>query len=339
MISIYTIGNGKLAQMQAPVDQAGGALWIDLLKPSKEEEEAVEQALGVDVPTREEMQEIELSSRLYLEGDAAFMTANVLSHTDGDDAVVSPVTFILTGARLVTVRYEDPRMFPHFVARKTKACAANESADSILASLLEAIVERNADILERAAHDVDKISRTIFRPGSPSGAAGAAGKDAKKRPAAKPRTRDFQVILEEIGRKGDLASNIRDSLVTLQRLSTFLAQIAIQRKPGKDVQARIKTLSRDAQALSDHASFLSQKITFLLDATLGMINIEQNAIIKIFSVAAVVFLPPTLIASVYGMNFQYMPELSWPLGYPFAIGFMILSAILPYLFFKRRGWL
>ena len=339
MISIYTIGDGKLAQLQAPVEQAQSALWIDLLQPSKEEEAAVERSLGFEVPTREEMQEIELSSRLYLEGDAAFMTANVLSHTDGDDAVVSPVTFILAGARLVTVRYEDPRMFPHFVARKTKACAAHESADTILVGLLEAVIERNADILERAAHDVDKISRTIFRPGSPSRAAAEKNGDGKKKTPAKPRTRDFQIILEEIGRKGDLASNIRDSLVTLQRLSAFLAQIATQRKPGKDVQARIKTLSRDAQALSDHASFLSQKITFLLDATLGMINIEQNAIIKIFSVAAVVFLPPTLIASIYGMNFEHMPELGWPLGYPFAIGLMILSAILPYLFFKRRGWL
>lgn len=338
MRTFHRIESGRLT----PASGAADAVWLDLLAPSKEEEAAIEEALGIDIPTREEMQEIELSSRLYLEGDAAFMTANVLSHTDGDDAVVSPVTFILSGARLITVRYADPRIFPHFVARKQKGALASESADSIFIGLLEAVIERNADILERAAHDVDRVSRMIFRPSSEADA--TRDKDKKRSIRRKtlrkrPRDRDFQNILEEIGRKGDLASNIRDSLLTLQRLSTFLAQIAMQRKPGKDIQARVKTLSRDAQALIDHASFLSQKITFLLDATLGMINIEQNAIIKIFSVAAVAFLPPTLIASIYGMNFEFMPELNWPLGYPFAIGMMILSAILPYLFFRRRGWL
>jgi magnesium transporter len=146
-------------------------------------------------------------------------------------------------------------------------------------------------------------------------------------------------VLEQIGRKGDLTSHIRDSLVTLERLVGFLGHVAMQRKSGKDLRERLKTLSRDVRSLTDHSSFLSQKITFLLDATLGMINIEQNAIIKIFSVAAVVFLPPTLIASIYGMNFEEMPELDWLFGYPFAIALMILSAILPYLFFKRRGWL
>lgn len=342
MISVFAIEQGRLSPLDASGEIVGEAVWIDLLKPTKEDEETVERALSIDVPTREEMQEIELSRRLYLENDAAFMTATVLSHTDGDDAVVSPVTFILSGARLVTVRYEDPRMFPHFIARKQKGATAGENADSLLVGILEAIIERNADILERAAQDIDRTSRTIFRPNDNSGTeenAKQKGKRKKKSGRSKPRARDFQNILEEIGRKGDLASNIRDSLLTLQRLSSFLAQIAAQRRPEKDVQARIKTLSRDARALSDHAAFLSQKITFLLDATLGMINIEQNAIIKIFSVAAVVFLPPTLIASIYGMNFDFMPELEWPLGYPFAIGLMILSAILPYLFFKRRGWL
>jgi magnesium transporter len=236
------------------------------------------------------------------------------------------------------VRYEDPRFFGAFAKRAQKTATGCTNADAVLAHLLEAVIERLADILERAAHDIDAISRNIFQPAAkpaPAEPPQAKGKARRKQ----PRTRDFQVILEDIGRKGELASNIRDSLVTLQRLFTFLAQLAAERKPGKDIQTRIKTLSRDAQALSDHVSFLSQKITFLLDATLGMINIEQNAIIKIFSVAAVVFLPPTLIASIYGMNFEHMPELEWPFGYPFAIGLMILSAVLPYLFFKRRGWL
>ncbi len=146
-------------------------------------------------------------------------------------------------------------------------------------------------------------------------------------------------MLKAIGRKEDIASSIRDSLISLQRLAGFLAHVSTQTRMSKDIRARIKTLSRDVLSLADHATFLSQKINFLLDATLGMISIEQNAIIKIFSVAAVIFLPPTLVASIYGMNFDIIPELKWELGYPFAIAMMVLSAILPFWYFRRRGWL
>ena len=152
----------------------------------------------------------------------------------------------------------------------------------------------------------------------------------------RPRT---DGILHRIGSKEDLVSKIQDSLLTLQRLSGFLANVVGKDMAGKDVRARVKTLSRDVISLSDHASFQTQKITFLLDATLGMINIQQNAIIKIVSVAAVVFLPPTLVASVYGMNFDIMPELKWFFGYPFALGLMVVSAVLPFWFFRRKGWL
>ncbi|MGB6969726.1 MAG: CorA family divalent cation transporter, partial [Methyloceanibacter sp.] len=131
----------------------------------------------------------------------------------------------------------------------------------------------------------------------------------------------------------------RESTHSLGRLLTFLTYATNERKEDKLLKARIRTAARDVASLADHVSFLSNKIVFLLDATLGMINIEQNNIIKIFSVAAVVFLPPTLVASVYGMNFEYMPELHWLLGYPFAMLLMILFAVLPYLYFKRKGWL
>jgi magnesium transporter len=150
---------------------------------------------------------------------------------------------------------------------------------------------------------------------------------------------DFQVLLEAIGRKGDLTSNIRDCLGTLARMIGFLAHVSLQGRNDKELRARISTLANDCQSIIDHATFLTQKVTFLLDATLGLINIEQNATIKIFSVVAVVFLPPTLIASIYGMNFDFMPELAWPWGYPLALLLMVASAVLPYWFFKRRRWL
>lgn len=157
---------------------------------------------------------------------------------------------------------------------------------------------------------------------------------------AKPtRSTDFQAILEDIGRKGDLTSNLLECLVSLERMFGFLSHSIQQRKNERDLRARVKTLSRDCRSLIEHAGSLTYKVTFLLDATLGLITIEQNAIIKIFSIAAVVFLPPTLIASIYGMNFQFMPELEWLLGYPLALMLMVVSAVLPYQFFKRRGWL
>ena len=156
-----------------------------------------------------------------------------------------------------------------------------------------------------------------------------------KKPGRGP---DYQAVLQDLGRHGDLVANVTDSLVTLERLVVFLTASA-GRGINKDGRLRIKTLGRDTRFLSDHAAALSQKLTFLLDATLGMISIEQNGIIKIFSVAAVVFLPPTLIASIYGMNFDVIPELHWAVGYPFALGLMVLSAVLSFLFFKTRGWL
>nr|WP_295469834.1 magnesium/cobalt transporter CorA [Mesorhizobium sp.] len=324
MIRSFVVDKDRLRASDGLGEHADAVVWADLLRPTDADEQAIEAWLGVDVPTREEMEEIEISSRLYAEDGALFMTATLPAHTDDDAPSMSPVTFVLAGARLVTIRYHEPRAFETFPARAQKVATGCTTSETILLGLLETIVDRLADILERAGRDVDQISRDIFQTTT-----------------SKPKKRDqnFQNLLKTIGRKEDLASNIRDSLMTLQRLSGFLGNALTLDKNGKDVRARVKTLSRDVSSLSDHAAFMSQKITFLLDATLGMINIEQNAIIKIFSVAAVVFLPPTLVASIYGMNFDLMPELKWTMGYPFALFLMVLSAALPYLYFKRRGWL
>ncbi|HEX2140311.1 MAG TPA: magnesium transporter CorA family protein [Woeseiaceae bacterium] len=236
---------------------------------------------------------------------------------------MAPVTFVIASDALVTVRYHEPQAFRTFPLRAEKNSMGCDSAESVLMALLEVIIDRLADVLERAGRDIDHISHDIFQ--RPDG--------------AKSRSRDYQKVLQDIGLKGDLTSNVRDSLASLQRVFGFLTQFTTERKSARDVRSRLKTLTRDAGSLTDHADFLSQKITFLLDATLGMINIEQNATIKIFSVAAVVFLPPTLIASIYGMNYEHMPELEWLFGYPFALGLMVASAILPYWYFKRRDWL
>ncbi|MER8725103.1 magnesium/cobalt transporter CorA [Mesorhizobium sp. M1027] len=324
MIKAFIVDNDRLRPVDDLLQNSDAVVWVDLLSPTKEEETTIETWLGIAVPTREEMEEIEISSRLYVEDGAYFMTAILPAQTELDDPLMSPVTFVLAGSRLITVRYHEPKAFKTFPLRAEKVATGCTSGDTILIGLLEAIVDRLADILERAGRDVEAISRDIF--------------EARSTKVSK-RNRDFQELLKGIGRKEDLASSVRDSLISLQRLAGFLAHASTQTKMSKDTRARIKTLSRDVLSLADHATFLSQKISFLLDATLGMISIEQNAIIKIFSVAAVIFLPPTLVASTYGMNFDIIPELKWHFGYPFAIGMMVLSAILPFWYFRRRGWL
>jgi magnesium transporter len=324
MIKAFVMEKDRLRDAGDLLANQESVVWADLLNPTKEEEKTIEDWLGVGIPTREEMEEIEISSRLYSENGAFFMTATLPAQADGDHPIMSPVTFVLSANRLVTIRYHEPRAFQTFPMRAEKADIGCTSGETILIALLEAIVDRLADVLERASREVVEISHDIFHP---------AEKKASK------RDRSFQIVLRRIGRKEDLVSKIQDSLLTLQRLSGFLGQAMVQRASDKDLRGRVKTLSRDVESLSDHANFLSQKIIFLLDATLGMINIEQNAIIKIVSVAAVVFLPPTLVASVYGMNFDVMPELKWLLGYPFALGLMVVSAVLPFWYFKRRGWL
>jgi magnesium transporter len=297
-------------------------LWVDLLEPTLEEEHAVEQLLAVEVPTREEMREIETSNRLYEEDGALYMTATILTRIDTERPEAAAFTFILVGNKLITNRYHDTLPFRRFTAYAERHSAAAGSARAILAGLLEAVIERIADVLERVGADLDELSAGVFTP-------------QRRRSSF---SRDMRAVMERIGRNGDLISKSRESLVSLGRLLSFVQQSS-QANLTPEVRARLKTASRDVLALSDHATFVSNKASFMLQATLGLINIEQNETVKIFSVVAVVFLPPTLIASIYGMNFHFMPELDWKLGYPLALLLMVASAVGPYLFFKRKGWL
>jgi magnesium transporter len=326
MLTIYGIKNGALSieKETAQGSLPAGAVWIDLFSPLPEEEQAVEKALSIDIPTREELAEIEASSRLYQEDGATFMTATLIRRGESGRAESQPVTFILKDRWFVTVRYSEPRAFPLFVRRAQKPGNCPVSADGILMNLLEVVVDRAADHLESVATIVDKTSHEVFHTGK----------------SRRPRGRDFQGLLQRIGEEGDFNSKLRESLVSLLRLAAFLSSVLdTAKKTNREVKAHLKTLQRDIQSLTDHSTFVSAKISFLLDAILGMISIEQNAIIKIFSVAAVVFLPPTLVASIYGMNFRFMPELEWLYGYPAALGLMALSALVPVLYFRSKGWL
>jgi magnesium transporter len=296
------------------------AAWIDLIAPTVQEDRMVEQYLGISVPTREEMQEIEVSSRLYLENGARYMTATLMCQSETATPITTPVTFILSNHRLTTVRYDDPRPFAIVSNKLGRVCSPKVAGDSVMMDLLDAVIDRSADILERVGAEIDQVSHTIFEP------------EADETPS-------YNDVLKALGRKGDLTSKVRESLVSIGRLLLFLANEAETMKWAKDARMQVQSMQRDVVSLTDHASYISNKVTFLLDAMLGVVNIQQNAIIKIFSVAAVVLMPPTLVASIYGMNFKHMPELDFRYGYPLAIGIMILAAVLPYMWFKWKKWL
>jgi len=304
-----------------PIVVPGESLWIDLQDPTAQEREAVKALFEFEAPTREDLEEIEISSRLYHEDNAVFMTALILSRTDSERPEAQPVSFILAGERLLTVRYSDPQPFNTFANRVERQVGRWGRGDVILSGLLEAIIDRTADVLEKVGSEVDALSKATFA---------GNGNDPG---------RDYQQLILRLGKRNDLTSKARESLISLGRLLAFLSQATDTKAASKDMKGSIKVMTRDVQSLADHTTYLSNTITFLLDAVLGIVNIEQSRIIKLFSVVAFVFLPPTLVASIYGMNFQHMPELSWLFGYPTSLILMVISAVVPYAYFKWRGWM
>jgi magnesium transporter len=302
----------------------GEALWIDLLEPTIEEEKAVEASLGIDIPSREEMKEIETSSRLYEDNGALYMTITVAARLDTSRPEIAAVTFILANGRLITSRYIDTKPFQQFAAYAQTHPHACQSAVAVLAGLIESLIELIADFLERTGGDLDLVSISIF--------VGPGGRGT-------PNSRDLRGMIERIGFNGELNSKARESLVSVGRLVMFVQQTGLLQMTSEQ-RNRFKSISRDVTSLSDHASFLGTKVSFLLEATLGLINVEQNNIIKIFSVAAVMFMPPTLIASIYGMNFHLLPDLPGThSNFFFSLGLMLASMGVTYAVFKRKGWL
>jgi len=304
--------------------QLSNAVWIDLIEPTREEEQLVEQLIGTNVPTREEMQEIEPSSRLYQRNGATFMTVSVLYGVHGRKPSTDPISFILTQNHLVTIRYVDPAPFITFAQN----CRAEDSLAgdplTVLVHILEAIVDRLADEFEETGRDLEAISGHIF--------------ERKTRRERRNPELHYEALMLRIGSAGRLIARARESSVSTGRMLSFLAaQEQVAAQPAE--QRQLQSISEDLRALGDHSNFLAENLNFLLDASLGMISLEQNLVMKIFSVVAVVLMPPTLIAGIYGMNFRHMPELSWVGGYPWAVGLMLASAIFPYLFARRRGWL
>lgn len=329
MMTTYTVREGRTLRHEGiPAPEAlRDAVWIDLLSPSPEEEKAVQAALCLEIPTREEMQEIESSSRLYKEDDALFLTASFLYGVDEGEFGSTAITFVLAERSLVTVRYATPKAFALFANRVLRTPALLASPDSVMLAQFEAVVDRLADVLERIGADMDRASKSAFRNARSTSKVKVKARDA-----------DLKDVLIALGQVGEVTSRANETLLGLSRILSFVSaekSIAVR----KENKGGIKTLMRDVRSLVEHAAFLNNKANFLLDAVLGIINIDQNGIIKTFTVASVALMPPTLVASIYGMNFAAMPELQWQFGYPAALLVMVVSAVLPILYFKRKGWL
>ena len=293
------------------------AQWIDLVTPDAEEAAQVA-ALGLEVPSLADMEEIELSNRLYHEGGAHYMTV-VMSGQRADGArITGPVTFILSPERLVTVRHHTPRPFDTYPPRAGKMGAGCATPAAVFLGLIEEIIGRQADHLEETGRGLDTVTTTIY-----------TADPARRTPER------LQVTLQRVGREGEMLGKVRLALMTLARAVSFFQQLPT----AADHTALVAGLQRDMQALEVHADFLASRVALASDATLGMIDLDQNTTVRIVSVVAVLFLPPTLIASIYGMNFAHMPELAQSWGYPAALLAMVASAVLTWTYFKWRRWL
>ncbi|AMY69406.1 magnesium transporter CorA family protein [Frigidibacter mobilis] len=312
MLFAYSNVANRLETLPLNADLAQ-AIWVDLYKPQPEQT-ARTVALGLDLPTLADMEEIELSNRLYRENGADYLTIVLPGLSETKTPISGPVCFILTPERLITVRHHAPRPFETYPQRAEKVGPGCSDPRRLFLSLVEEIIGRLADLLEGSGKALDMIMHRVIH-------------DADNG--------DLSTSLREVSRESDLISRVRLSLLTIERAVSYFGQTVEE----SALRGVIKGLMRDIRALEVHGDFLTNRIAMASDLTLGMISVEQNKTVKIVSVVAVIFLPPTVIASAYGMNFTNMPELEWSLGYPMALGLMVASAVGTYLFFKWKRWL
>jgi magnesium transporter len=331
MLALYT-SSGKQSQTKTDLSVATlppDIVWIDMLDPDAMELNFVERCTGLHVPRRDELSEIESSSRLKIDGETLYLGTPIVFEGESHAAIATPVGFVLARDCLITIRFQELTAFRTFVQQSQPADRHYDST-RIFVGLMEAIVDRMADKLENVGSALDTVSHRIFH----TEITNAGGK--RRRPVREDA--DLRELLQRVGGSGDLTSKLRDSLLGVGRIVPYVLGLGTKWLPA-EVTPRLQTLERDIASLSDYDVHLTNKVQLLLDATLGLINIQQNNIIKVLTIVSVVGVPPTLVASMYGMNFRYMPELNWTWGYPFGLAIMVLSALVPLLWFKLRGWL
>ena len=324
MLTIYRDEGGVVRQGSRDLQLPEGVIWIDLVEPTDEERAFVEERAVCHLPTKDALSEIEASSRLIVEHGVLYLSTSVVARGDTDDARLSPAGFILSPTLLVTVRYAALSTFDA-VAEQVRKDDTLGSSIGVFTALLEAIVDRGADVLERLGAEVDRISRSVFRG------------DPKDPQHTVRKTDALRQTLSKIGIIGDRVSQARDVLLGVGRISSFTSDLGDKWIPP-EFHTRLGAISKDIASLNDYEAHLSGKIQFLLDAVLGYITIEQNDLFKVLTIASVVGIPPTLLAGVWGMNFKAMPELDWHYGYPVALVVIVLSGVIPLVWFKVRGW-
>jgi magnesium transporter len=300
------------------------AAWIDLMQPSPEERESISKDYGLPVPSREALQEIESSSRTRADGQVLTLSMPLTVSEERADPLPVPLGFILSPSLLITVRFTEVHGFAAVRASLEKGDAPPADSTAVFAALIERMVDYRADLLETISAEVGGISKRVF---------------TRHVPRAHRVVMDgaLREMLAAVGAAGERLSEVRESLLGLQRIVGFTCEMAHDwLRP--EIRARLTTARADLTSLSEYQTDLWGKIHFLLDAILGFINTDQNNIFKVLTIVSVVGIPPTLIASMYGMNFHNMPELSWRYGYQFGLALILASTILPMLWFKWRGW-
>jgi magnesium transporter len=302
----------------------GAAVWADLVNPTESEIQLIEDHTGLRLPAIEDLREIERSSQLAADGQVLRLATPVMSEQDLDHPSLTYVGMILTPKLLITVRFEDVAFF-HAVSERACPSGRASSSVEVFTALLEAFVDRQADVLERLREHLDGVSRAAFREPEGSGRRKRSNEALRKR-------------LRTLGRIGDRISMIRDSMLAVGRIAPFALETA-QGWIAPEFAARLTAVRQDVESLNQFEEHLSGKVQFLLDAILGFINIEQNDVFKVLTIVSVVGIPPTLIASLYGMNFHNMPEYNWAWGYQWGLGLIVVSTIAPLILFKWRGWL
>ncbi|WP_037279063.1 magnesium transporter CorA family protein [Rubellimicrobium mesophilum] len=321
MMAAYRRDGSALARLE-PEEPLRAAVWVDLYRPDEALSARVKAELGVEVPTLEDMEEIEVSNRLYREEGLEVMTAILPGALPNGAQDSGPVTFLLGPERLVTVRHHAPRPFETYPQRADRSSTGCGSTDRLFLGLIEEIVARLADHVEASDRALDALAARIY-----------AGTEQSLTQA------ELEQALKATGRQGEVLARVRLGLLTLERMLSVFGLWSDARGEGKALRPHLKSTMRDLQALEEHADFLSGRVGLATDTTLGMVNLSQNQTVRILSVVATLFLPPTLIGTIYGMNFHFMPELDEVWGYPIALVAMLISALASWAYFKWRGWL
>ncbi|CAL4867863.1 MULTISPECIES: magnesium transporter CorA family protein [Asticcacaulis] len=326
MITVFYMVGGKIAEVQLDPshDVPDEPIWIDLINPTEDELRLLPQNLNIALPSREEIWRNHALNRMYTRDGSSYMTAVLIDDTAKGKAATSAVTFILTPDFLITIRDIDPPAFLRVQELLLLNPKRFTSSLSILEGLLELVITDVAVDHDRVIKGLDGLSGRIFDDHAFDG--------RKGNPSLIMRD-----VLKSLGHCADLNGKINESVHSLIRLLTYFRDDHSPDNPA--VSRAAGRLIKDARSLSEQTAFLNDKINFQLETSLGMINVEQNLIAKIFSVVALIFLPPTLVVGFYGMNFDNIPELHWTHGYQFAIAVMIMFAVMPYLFFRYKRWL